>query len=96
MTVHLSECLEDELRRLATLRGQGIDAIVEEAVRQYLDAVAITDVTDTDLAATQTRLMDEMPRQEGWPEGGGLATWGEPKSGGRNCHRQLARDRWLS
>ncbi|MDM8007474.1 MAG: ribbon-helix-helix protein, CopG family [Phycisphaerae bacterium] len=73
MTVHLSECLEDELRRLATLRGQGIDAIVEEAVRQYLDAVAITDVTDTDLAATQIKL-DEMPRQEGWPEDGGLAT----------------------
>jgi predicted transcriptional regulator len=71
MTVHLSDCLEDELRRLASLRGQGVDAIVEEAVRQYLDAMAVTDVTDADLAATQIKLVEEMPEQERWPEGGG-------------------------
>ncbi len=74
MTVHLSGCLEDELRRLARLRGQGVDAIVEEAVRHYLDAMAITDVTDADLATAQIKLVDEMPQHERWPKGGGPAT----------------------
>jgi hypothetical protein len=71
MTVHLSGCIEDEIRRLAGLRGQGVDAIVEEAVRQYLDAMAITDVAGADLAATQIKLLDELTQPEAWPEGGG-------------------------
>ena len=45
---------------MAGLWGKDVDALVEEAVRQYLDAAAITDVSSDDVAATQASLLSEM------------------------------------
>ena len=68
MTVHLSGSLEGELERLARLRGQGVEALVEEAVRQYLDAAAITDVSPEDLAQTQSAMAGELEAWSAWPQ----------------------------
>jgi predicted transcriptional regulator len=68
MTVHLSGSLEGELERLARVRGQGIEALVEEAVRQYLDAAAITDLSPDDLAQTQAAMAGELEALSAWPQ----------------------------
>lgn len=74
MTIHVSTFLEDALRRLAGSRGQDVDALVEEAIRQYLDAAAVTDVAPSEIASTQAALMGELGKVSGWP------AWQEPDS----------------
>jgi hypothetical protein len=69
MVIDLSTHLEDELRRLAGLWGKDVEALVEEAVRQYLDAAAITDVSSDDVAATQASLMSELGHISAWSDG---------------------------
>jgi len=69
MTVDLSMPLEEELRRLAGASGKDVDVLVEEAVRQYLDGAAITDVSPDDVAATQTSLIGELARVPVWFDG---------------------------
>ena len=66
MTIDLSTPLEEELRRVAGLWGKDVEVLVEEAVRQYLDAAAITDVSSDDVAATQTSLIGELNRIPAW------------------------------
>ena len=68
MTFHLSGALEGELERLAVLRGLGVEALVEEAVRQYLDAAAIADVSPEDLAQTQAAMAGELEALSAWPQ----------------------------
>ena len=68
MTVHLSGSLEGELERLARLRGKGVEALVEEAVRQYIEAAAITDVSPEDLAQTQAAMAGELEALSAWPQ----------------------------
>ena len=67
--IDLSTPLEEELRRLAGLSGKDVEALVEEAVRQYLDAAAITDVSSDEVAATQTSLLSELGRIPRWFDG---------------------------
>ena len=50
MTIRLRPELEAEISRVARERGRDVDAIVADAVQQYLDAAAITDVTAADIA----------------------------------------------
>lgn len=69
MTIDLSTPLAEELRRLAGVSGKDIDALVGEAVRQYLDGAAITDVDSDDVAATQASLMGELARVPVWRNG---------------------------
>ena len=69
MTVDLSTPLEEELRRLAGVSGKDVEALVKEAVRQYLDAAAITDVSSEDVAATQASLVSELVRVPVWFNG---------------------------
>ncbi len=69
MTIDLSTSLEEELRRLAGVSGKDVDALVGEAVRQYLDATAITDVSSDDVAATQASLIGELDRIPAWFNG---------------------------
>ena len=65
MTVHLSDNLADALKRLAQEQGKGMDRVVEEAVKDYLTAAAITDISTDDLAATQASLLPELDRVMG-------------------------------
>ena len=69
MTIDLSTPLEEELRRVAGSCGKDVGVLVEEAVRQYLDAAAITDVSSEDVAATQASLVSELVRVPAWFNG---------------------------
>jgi predicted transcriptional regulator len=60
MTIQLSHDLEKELRRLAGESGRDLDALVEDAVRHYLEAEAITDLEPNDVAATQMKLASDL------------------------------------
>ena len=60
MTVELPPQVEMELNDLAVHQGRGVDEIVEEAVRQYLEAAAITDLSAAEVAETQAALVPEL------------------------------------
>ena len=47
MTIDLPSVVEDQLRDLAKRQNRDIAELIEDAVRQYLEAAAITDVTRT-------------------------------------------------
>lgn len=66
MTIELPRVVEDELRDLAKKQNRDLTEIVEAAVRQYLDAVAITDIGPGDVAATQEKLLAELPTTGKW------------------------------
>ncbi len=55
--------------RLAGMSGKDVESLVEEAVRQYLDAGAITDVGPNDVAATQSSLLGELGSITAWFDG---------------------------
>ena len=69
MTIDLSTHLEEELRRLAGLRGMDVGVLVEEALRLYLDAAVITDVSGDEVTATQASLLGELERIPTWFDG---------------------------
>ncbi len=60
MTVNLSDNLIESLRKLADAQGRDMNVIVDEAVREYLVASSITDVTPEQVAATQLGLIPEL------------------------------------
>ena len=68
MTIHLSADLEVALRRIAGVRGQEIGVLVEEVIRQYLEADAIKDVTPEQVASTQAAMLGELSNIPAWPE----------------------------
>ena len=49
MTVHVPASIEDQIKRLAQKQGRDVQVLLEEALRQYLEAAAITDVTPEQL-----------------------------------------------
>ena len=60
MSIDLPGSVEEQLRTLAAKQGRDVRALVEEAIRQYLDATAITDVHANDIAEAQTTLLPEL------------------------------------
>lgn len=73
MTIDFSTPLEEELRHLAGVSGKDVEVLVVEAVRQYLDGAAITDVSADDVAATQASLITELGHIPEWDDGSGSA-----------------------
>ena len=69
MTIDLSTPLEEELRNLAGLWGKDVETLVEDALRQYLDAAAITDVSAKEAAETQASLLSELGPIPAWFDG---------------------------
>ena len=65
MTIHLSRDIEEQLRQLAKARGLNVEALAQEAVRQYLVSCSITDVTAEDIVQAQAILTPELP---GWKD----------------------------
>ena len=61
MSIELPGSIEEQLRKLAAKQGRDVRTLVEEAVRQYLEAVAITDLDATQVAETQAALLGELP-----------------------------------
>lgn len=68
MTIQISIDLEKRLQHLAGQSGRPLDALVEEAIRNYLDSATITDVTPDEVAAAQMKLVGEMNDSPAWGE----------------------------
>jgi predicted transcriptional regulator len=66
MTIELPGTVEKELRTLAAKRGQDIGALLEAAVRQYLEAEAITDLDAEEIPETQMALIGELRDLPEW------------------------------
>lgn len=47
-------------------RGRDIGAIVEDAIRHYLDVAVITDLAGDEIAASQVALLGELPQLADW------------------------------
>jgi len=61
MSIELPGSVEEQLRKLAAKQGRDVCALVEEAIRQYLEASAITHLDATQAAETQAALLGELP-----------------------------------
>ena len=66
MTIELIGNVEEQLRDLAVRQGRDIGALVEEAVREYIVTASITDLDGSEVAHTQTALLDELRGIPGW------------------------------
>jgi len=69
MTIELPATVEKELRHLAVVQSRDIGELVEEAVRQYLDSSAITDLDADQVAETQMALVGELQGIPEWKAG---------------------------
>ena len=66
MSIDLPGNVEEQLRTLANKQGRDVRVLVEEALRQYLEGVAVTDLDPDDVAEAQTTLLGELPRVPDW------------------------------
>ncbi len=69
MTVELTGSVETQLRDLASKQGRNVSALVEDAVREYLAATAITDLEPSEVAEAQVALMGELAELSEWKDG---------------------------
>jgi len=66
MTIDLPSVVEEQLRDLAKRQNRDIAELIQEAVRQYLEAAAITDIDPNEVAETQAELLSELPPISKW------------------------------
>ena len=66
MTIALPPGVEGKLRDLAARQGREISTVVEDALRQYLESTAITDLVVADIGEAQLRLLNELPNAPAW------------------------------
>jgi len=66
VTIDLPSVVEQQLRDLAKRQNRDIADLIEDAVRQYLEAAAITDVDPNQVAETQAELLSELPPISKW------------------------------
>ncbi len=66
MTIELPRAVEAELRTVAEKQGRDVLAVIEDALQQYLDGTAITDLDSGDPAATQMSLAGEISDPPSW------------------------------
>ena len=66
MSIEVPVAVEEELRGLAAKQGREMGKLVEEALLQYLEAAAITDVDAAAVAEAQSKLLDELPDVPVW------------------------------
>jgi predicted transcriptional regulator len=69
MTIELPPSMEEQLRDLAGRQGRDICVLVEEAVREYLEAAAITDLDSAEVAEAQVALVGELCEVPEWKGG---------------------------
>jgi hypothetical protein len=60
VTLNLSSAIEAQLRTLASQQGRDVQSLAEEAIRQYLDAANITDLTTDQIRDFQMQLAPEV------------------------------------
>jgi hypothetical protein len=61
MTIDLPSIVEGQLRDLAKRQNRDIAELIEDAVRQYLEAAAITDVDPNQVAETRQNCFVNCP-----------------------------------
>lgn len=66
MTIELSSAVEKQVRQLARKQRKAVRVIVEDAVRQYIEAASITDLDAQEIASTQEALIAELPAPAPW------------------------------
>jgi predicted transcriptional regulator len=66
VTIDLPSVVEKQLRDLAKKQNRDITELIEDAIRQYLEAAAITDVNPNQVAETQAKLLSELPSIAKW------------------------------
>ena len=66
MTIDLPSVVEAQLRDLARKQNRDIAELIQDAIRQYLEAAAITDLDPNQVAETQTKLVSELPPISKW------------------------------
>ena len=66
MTIELPSTVEEQLRNLAAKEGRDVRALIEDAVRQYLESAAITDLDATQVAEAQAAMLGELPDVSDW------------------------------
>jgi predicted transcriptional regulator len=69
VTIDLPRVVEEQLRELAKRQNRDIADLIEDAVRQYLEAAAITDLDPNQVAETQAKLLGELPPISKWEVG---------------------------
>jgi len=70
MTIELPAAVEAQLKILAIKQGRDLRTLVEEALRQYIEFTAITDLDASDVGGTQMALLDELASLPDWKAGG--------------------------
>jgi predicted transcriptional regulator len=70
LTIELSATVEAQLQGLAERQGRDVRTLVEDAVRQYVEAAAITDLDGREVAETQAAVAGELPPLPEWQDGG--------------------------
>lgn len=68
MVIELAGNVEEQLQELAERQGRDVTILVEEAVREYLVAAAITDLAAGEVAATQDALIGELRGTTVWKD----------------------------
>ena len=66
MSIDLPSVVEEQLRDLAKRQNRDVAELIEDAVRQYLEAATITDIEPNQVAETQAKLLSELPRISKW------------------------------
>jgi predicted DNA-binding protein len=69
MVVELPTAYEHRLRAIADREGRPVSLLVEEAVRNFLEAEAITDLEPSAVGDTQMALARELRDVPEWEEG---------------------------
>ena len=69
MIVELSHTVGERLHDLAARQGREVEALVEEAVSDYLQAAAITDLSPEEVAEAQEALLRELRDVPEWKDG---------------------------
>ena len=66
MTIDLPSVVEEQLRDLAKRQNRDVAELIEDAIRQYLEAAAITDLDPNQVAEAQAKLLSELPPISTW------------------------------
>ena len=70
MTIELPAKVEAKLRDLASKQGQSPHKLAEEAIREYLEVAAITDLEPAEIAEAQSAMITELGSRGAGSRGG--------------------------
>jgi len=69
MSIELTGAEEAQLRELAAKTGRDVRMLAQEAIRQYVAYLAITDLDPGQVAEAQSALVTELPGIPDWKAG---------------------------